>query len=117
LTNAFLPTQGLPQFIQLSFPNPVSPKRVSLTFQGGFVGSRCEVTASGASTPSSSDWAVLDHIFPEDVNRPQAFDLKDPSGDLSNSGIRHLKLVFHESSDFFGRITIYDLRVEGELHA
>jgi len=30
-----------------------------------------------------------------------------------NDGVRAMKFVFRGSSDFFGRITIYDLRVEG----
>jgi len=30
-----------------------------------------------------------------------------------DDGVRAMKFVFRESSDFFGRITIYDLRVEG----
>ena len=51
-------------------------------------------------------------VFPEDVNRVQAFDLK-LSDQIISGGASALKLVFEESSDFFGRITIYDLKVEG----
>lgn len=32
----------------------------------------------------------------------------------SSSPITQLRIVFEESSDFFGRITIYDLQVEGQ---
>lgn len=84
------------------------PARISLTFQGGFVGKRCAVLAQ---RPDST-WHELDKIFPEDVNRKQIFDLKAPS---DAAGVQHLKLVFEESSDFFGRITVYNLSVEGTL--
>lgn len=98
--------QGLPQFIQLTFPSPVVPKRLSLTFQGGFVGTTCLVATQSQDTAS---WQELTHIYPEDVNRAQTFDLSitEPVGSI--------KLIFEESSDFFGRITIYDLMAEGQL--
>ena len=51
-------------------------------------------------------------VFPEDVNRVQVFDLR-LSEQIISGGASALKLVFEESSDFFGRITIYDLKVEG----
>ena len=47
-------------------------------------------------------------IYPEDVNRRQSFNLPDCGS------ITQLNLLFNESSDFFGRITIYDLQVDGE---
>ncbi len=98
--------QGLPQFIQLTFPSPAIPKRLSLTFQGGFVGTACLVATQSQDTAS---WQELTHIYPEDVNRAQMFDLSitEPVGSI--------KLVFEESSDFFGRVTVYDLMVEGQL--
>jgi len=57
-------------------------------------------------------WQTVTTIFPEDVNRVQVFDLR-PSEQITSGGASALKLVFEESSDFFGRITIYDLKVEG----
>jgi len=54
----------------------------------------------------------LTYVYPEDVNRRQSFDFI-PSEDLLTSGVTSLKLIFEESSDFFGRITIYDLKLEG----
>jgi hypothetical protein len=29
--------------------------------------------------------------------------------------VQGIKLVFEESSDFFGRITVYDLMIEGQI--
>ena len=100
--------QGLPQSIQLTFLNLVRPTSISITFQGGFVGTRCVV--SGASSGNNSaEWKILGQLYPEDVNRRQTFLL--PGGE---SKVDQLKLTFEESSDFFGRITIYELDVLGE---
>ncbi|KZT08734.1 uncharacterized protein LAESUDRAFT_723653 [Laetiporus sulphureus 93-53] len=100
--------QGLPQFIQLSFPAPILPKRFAITFQGGFVGTRCTVEIPEETGPEKTIWQTLVQIYPEDVNRKQIFELPD-----LQRGVKAVKLVFHESSDFFGRITVYDLQLEG----
>ena len=57
----------------------------------------------------TTSWQQLTYIYPEDVNRAQTFDLAitEPVGSI--------KLIFEESSDFFGRVTVYDLMVEGQL--
>ena len=54
-------------------------------------------------------WQQLAHIYPEDVNRVQTFDLP------ITEPVDSIKLIFEESSDFFGRVTVYDLMVEGQL--
>ncbi|KAF9225305.1 hypothetical protein BS17DRAFT_700405 [Gyrodon lividus] len=101
--------QGLPQFIQLIFPEPVSPRRIAVTFQGGFAGTQCVVNVAVSS--KEPVWTTWTHVHPEDVNRRQVFGLPEEGG----KGIRCMKLVFEKSSDFFGRITIYELGVEGLL--
>ena len=88
------------------------PKRVSITFQGGFVGTRCSVQIP-STTPG--EWEVLAKLFPEDNNRPQAFTVTSDPPNTVDGGVEKLKLTFEESSDFFGRITIYDLRLEGDF--
>ena len=105
--------QGLPQFIQLDFPNRIIPKRLSIVFQGGFVGTRCAVCIP--KTDSNTAWDFLSHIYPEDVNRRQIFDLVPTQPELLEGGVSSVKIVFEESSDFFGRITVYDLKLEGTL--
>jgi len=35
--------------------------------------------------------------------------------ELLEGGVSSVKLIFEESSDFFGRITVYDLKLEGIL--
>lgn len=85
------------------------PKRITFTFQGGFVGTRCSVKFLGAE--GQTKWQNWTQIYPEDVNRQQTFDL--PEEATADNGIKTIQLVFEESSDFFGRITVYDLKVEG----
>ncbi|KAJ7024419.1 galactose-binding domain-like protein [Mycena alexandri] len=105
--------QGLPQYVQLGFPERVIPETLYLTFQGGFVGTRCaiKVPASTDSSDTGNSWQTLTYIFPEDINRRQEFSLKT---ELSVAGIDRLRLEFEESSDFFGRITLYDLKLHGK---
>jgi len=104
--------QGLPQFIHLGFPNRVIPKRLSIVFQGGFVGTRCAVCIPRLDS-NTAGWEILCYIYPEDVNRRQSFDLVPTQPELLQGGVSSVKLVFEESSDFFGRITVYNLKLEG----
>ena len=99
--------QGTPQYIQLSFSRPVVPKRIELTFQGGFVGRTTSVFYQ-LSDSDSQDWQLATRVFPEDVNRQQSFDLP-----AETAAISAIKLVFQDGSDFFGRITLYDLQLHG----
>lgn len=101
--------QGTPQFVQLTFTTRVVPKKLHLTFQGGFVGTRCSLEV--AAEEDKPEWKPWTKVYPEDVNRKQSFDL--PVGEIPD-GVRSLKIVFEESSDFFGRITVYDLQLLGE---
>ncbi|KAF7307235.1 Malic enzyme [Mycena indigotica] len=98
--------QGLPQYIQVTFPDRVVPESIHLTFQGGFVGTRCAVKIS---KQEGDGYELLTHIFPEDTNKRQEFLL--PA--TSDGGIQKMRLEFEESSDFFGRITVYDLKLFG----
>ncbi|TEB38772.1 hypothetical protein FA13DRAFT_1848568 [Coprinellus micaceus] len=106
--------QGLPQYIQANFKDTkINPVRLSFTFQGGFVGTRCVVQAQ--SGPSG--WETFTEVFPEDVNRQQVFDLPTIEGSRWADGMNAIKLTFEQSSDFFGRITVYDLTLEGHFIA
>jgi hypothetical protein len=104
----------LPQYIQLTFTALAIPKRISLTFQGGFVGTRCAIYFNSEAT-GKKDWQLLESIYPEDVNRKQSFNLSPSEAGNIEKGATSLKLVFDQSSDFFGRITLYDLQLEGVL--
>ncbi|KAL1737690.1 galactose-binding domain-like protein, partial [Schizophyllum fasciatum] len=102
--------QGLPQYVQVLFERPARPETISFTFQGGFVGKTCVVAVT---EPGSSEWQELTRIYPDDVNRQQTFPISAKL-DLSQ-GADRLRLTFEESTDFFGRITIYDLKILGSF--
>ncbi|KAI8087833.1 galactose-binding domain-like protein, partial [Gilbertella persicaria] len=99
--------QGLPQNILLDFPNPVSVKSVVFQFQGGFVGKKCVIVGSKASSPNEYN-VDLDIIYPEDINSTQTFDLP-----TTTEPLKRVKIIFEESTDFYGRITVYKLDVLG----
>ena len=89
--------QGSPQFITLTFETPLKISQVQIQFQGGFVGTNCHfVVNDGPDTVE---------FFPEDSNKTQNFRL-----DLQDK-CTSLKIVFGGSTDFFGRITIYHLKL------
>jgi hypothetical protein len=101
--------------VQLAFSEPVIPETLHLTFQGGFVGTRCAVKVPASTEGSDKSWQTLLLIFPGDINSRQEFSLKtDSTAAVVAGGIDRLRLEFEESSDFFGRITLYDLKLYGE---
>jgi len=103
--------EGVPQHVVLTFAHQVRLRRISLTFQGGFVGTRCSIFTMSEGMPNEEEavaWQLLTTIYPDDVNRKQVFALPEPS-----PWMLQLKLSFEESSDFFGRIIIYELDMDG----
>lgn len=104
--------KGLPQFIHITFSDPVVPKILQVTFQGGFVGKCCRLSTLAAVLVDEKGAALseLATVYPEDVNRKQTFKLPE------TEPIIQMRLSFEESSDFFGRITVYDLQIEGLLN-
>jgi len=112
-------TQGIPQHVELTFENPIVPHSLSITFQGGFVGTGCAIYIKclNSSTQEgehldSSQWDLLDRFFPQDVNRKQTFLIQDRSE--RKKSCEQLRIVFEQSSDFFGRIVVYDLDLDGD---
>ena len=86
--------QGTPQFIQFSFASKVIPKRLQVTFQGGFVGTTCTLEVSSESAGQKIEWRTWTQLFLEDVNRSQSFDL---STEGVEAGTENLKLVFEKA--------------------
>lgn len=108
----------------MTFETPVRAQSLSITFQGGFVGLRCALfvkrqpTSSPEVDKDHEAWVLSDRLFPEDVNRRQSFSLANRTVDaLEIESYIQLKLVFEQSSDFFGRIVVYDLSIEGDTVA
>ena len=76
-------------------------------FQGGFVGKKCIALASLPESPNNYD-LELGAFYPEDINSTQTFPL--PS---SENRVQRLKIIFEESTDFYGRITVYKMDILG----
>ncbi len=91
--------QGSPQYIQIVFNDnlKINIAEIRIMFQGGFAGKECQVEVNGYCDKK------LD-FHPEDNNKLQCFPM---ILDQCSS----LKIVFNQSSDFFGRITIYQLQI------
>ena len=88
--------QGKPQFIHIQF-NDGQKRHLSelqIMFQGGFAGKSIKII-------NEDNCEVI--FYPEDNNKLQKFQLKDLF-----SGNK-FKIVFEDSTDFFGRITVYKL--------
>jgi hypothetical protein len=98
-----------------------------LAFQGGFVATKVAIQVAD-NTPGEKNisWEPLCYVYPEDVNRKQTFEITTQGsvkladtttdgvhGETSLPPITSMKLVFEQSSDFFGRVTLYDLDVQG----
>jgi hypothetical protein len=93
--------QGSPQFIILEYDSSLSLSRIHFEFQGGFVGRTVELLGS-----NSTDFTVITSIYPLDNNARQSFDINSPTE------YSKFKIMFHDSTDFYGRITLYSLLLE-----
>ncbi|XP_077989582.1 nuclear receptor 2C2-associated protein-like [Glandiceps talaboti] len=96
--------QGSPQWVLLNFPNPVKIEELQIQFQGGFVGKECCIDGF-----HGDEFTRITEFYPEDVNSLQRFPIS------SSAMVTKLKIVFNDSTDFFGRITIYKLDVIGRI--
>ncbi|XP_074060297.1 nuclear receptor 2C2-associated protein isoform X2 [Macrotis lagotis] len=84
--------QGSHQWVMLEFPQPVRVAQVQIQFQGG---------------RRSECLEKIGDFYPQDNNSLQSFPVPHVILDK-------LKVTFENSTDFFGRIIIYHLRVLGE---
>lgn len=75
-------------------------------FQGGFVGVECDLILSDYD---KVDGEIIHTFFPGDINDLQNFKLPNSVEILSTQKL-HLK--FKQSSDFYGRVTVYILNFE-----
>lgn len=89
--------QGTPQWIDVVFKENCDLSSLSIQFQGGFVGKNCRMDIdSGVGNLVSMPF------FPEDINTLQTFFVKSAQA-------KRIRIVFENSTDFFGRIVIYNL--------
>ncbi|XP_061094197.1 nuclear receptor 2C2-associated protein [Conger conger] len=96
--------QGDPQWVVLEFPQPVKISEVKLQFQGGFSGKNCRMEGC----MKEAEFEKFSDFYPEDNNSMQVFPIQEAP--LAQK----LKIVFENSTDFFGRIIVYSLDILGE---
>lgn len=92
--------QGLPQFVQIAFDVEQTLVEIGIMFQGGFAGKDCTLESS----KDGVTFHKVQDFYPEDNNKLQKFSVE-------NETCKAVKLVFHKSTDFYGRITIYQLKL------
>ncbi|GAB6029775.1 Nuclear receptor 2C2-associated protein [Chamberlinius hualienensis] len=98
--------QGTPQWIHVDFSKEVIPKELHIRFQGGFTGKDCSIQGQ---SENEIDVVKLHSFYPEDNNSLQVFPLPVESTQKS------LRIMFNNSTDFFGRIVVYDLNIYGNI--
>eukprot|EP01027_Heterolobosea_sp_BB2_P009623 GEZU01014174.1.p1 GENE.GEZU01014174.1~~GEZU01014174.1.p1 ORF type:complete len:116 (-),score=27.90 GEZU01014174.1:12-359(-) len=102
--------QGKPQSILLEFTKPCHVSELQIKFQGGFVGQDGQIwIATENGSESSESLSMAKEFFPTDDNNLQKFEV-----DLDH--VKKMKIVFPESTDFYGRIIVYSLDVLGYIH-
>eukprot|EP01006_Ploeotia_vitrea_P040146 TRINITY_DN66406_c5_g1_i1.p1 TRINITY_DN66406_c5_g1~~TRINITY_DN66406_c5_g1_i1.p1 ORF type:complete len:183 (-),score=104.72 TRINITY_DN66406_c5_g1_i1:128-676(-) len=129
--------QGKPQHVALKFSEPVDVVQVQVMFQGGFVGLPCVFYSDVAGDDDDEEKQQQqqeqkskkknkkknkDELYrvttwePEDGNSMQTFTMPKAAFHRCR-GVKKLRLVFEDSTDFFGRVTVYKLDVLGRVHA
>lgn len=96
--------QGTPQWVQINYGCEKEVTELHIMFQGGFAGKSCWVEVKKSE---GGEFERAADFFPEDTNKLQKFTFSDnplPLGCV-------FKIVFSDSTDFFGRITIYQLKL------
>uniref|UniRef100_A0A8C0KH49 Nuclear receptor 2C2-associated protein n=1 Tax=Canis lupus dingo TaxID=286419 RepID=A0A8C0KH49_CANLU len=92
--------QGPSQWVTLEFPQRIRVSQLQIQFQGGFSSRRGHLEGSQGSEALNK---IVD-FYPEDNNSLQ----------ISSAEVDQLKVTFEDTTDFFGRVVIYHLRVLGE---
>ncbi|KAL4227992.1 Nuclear receptor 2C2-associated protein [Mactra antiquata] len=95
--------QGSPQWISVDFENSLILDEFHIQFQGGFVGRDCWVEMKRSK---DGEWEKMFDFYPKDINSLQIFKAENNSEPISS-----MKIIFNNSTDFFGRITIYRLEI------
>lgn len=84
------------------FDEPTTISAFAIQFQGGFVGKDCSVVLED----DAGKKLHTEPFYPDDINAKQTFTLTKPVGNAVK-----LRVNFKGSTDFFGRIIIYNFEV------
>lgn len=101
--------KGSPQSMSIYFQQAAIVRSAHITFQGGYVGQ--DITIKVKRANQQSEWLTLrERIFVDDTNEEQCINIQSSD---DSSPITAFQLLFMDSTDMFGRISVYHLRVEG----
>lgn len=101
------------QWIQLDFGRSVLPRELQLQFQAGFSAESCVVQAKVECSESGggSCWTTVDEFELCDAHEVQVRRINESR---LERGCSSLRLVFEDFTDFYGRVTIYQLEILGD---
>lgn len=89
--------EGSPQSILATLVTPSTINQISIMFQGGFAGKLCKLYGR----IDSGEWNCLSVFRCADCNLMQRFNVE------KKMVVDEIRIVFEESFDFYGRITVY----------
>ncbi|CAB0037004.1 unnamed protein product [Trichogramma brassicae] len=93
--------KGKSQSVIITFNEEVEVSLIKIQFQGGFAAEKAHIEAG----PDVNNLTFVQDIYPEDVNSLQEFKLDH----LVKATV--FKIIFEDTTDFFGRIVIYSLNL------
>lgn len=97
-------SEGTPQWVIIRFEEPQAVSKFSFQFQGGFAAKTLSIHAE-----TEDGKQILEEAFyPEDINSTQSFILNHP---IESKEAVKIKFLFPSSTDFFGRIILYELEI------
>eukprot|EP00980_Cylindrotheca_fusiformis_P008272 scaffold1736_cov127-Cylindrotheca_fusiformis.AAC.86 len=96
-------------YFTVDFGRMVIPTELRIQFQAGFSAEQIVVFKSSTD---GQGYEQIEELETEDEHGIQAFPL--PCGTDEESSTSSIKLVFDEFTDFYGRITIYQLQIWGK---
>jgi len=98
----------------VNFHRRVKISSIALQFQGGFAAEKCQFYTTKIPSEGKVNWKEVEdaYIEPENVNDLQMFELEEceSADDLTCDAI---KLNFGDSTDFYGRVILYKIEVNG----
>jgi len=110
------------QYYEIHFHRSVRVHEIRVQFQGGFVGLDCTVYKRRRREDDTDDdigddekWEEMEELYmdPMDTTDVQSFHPSDDMNSPSNPMVTAIRIEFGKSTDFYGRIVLYNIEVWG----
>ncbi|XP_065367733.1 nuclear receptor 2C2-associated protein [Calliphora vicina] len=102
---AWSSNEGIPQWIAIEFEESQTLKSFSFQFQGGFAAKEAKIQIHKCE-PVENSSIYEEPFYAEDINAVQNFKLK-----TEQTNVKRIKFLIQNSTDFFGRIIVYNLMI------